>query len=73
MVDGATIIESGFDRECDLLIAVTADKSYLITRIMQRDRISISEARARLAAQKPDTFYTTAADITLHNDGSILE
>ena len=73
VVDGATIIESGYDHECDLLVAVTADKAYLITRIMQRDRIGISEARARLEAQKPDDFYTGAADITLYNDGSVLD
>ncbi len=72
--EGATdVIESGYDRECDLLVAVTADKAYLITRIMQRDRIGISEARARLEAQKPDDFYTGAADITLYNDGSVLD
>ena len=67
-LDAPTLIESGFYRECDLVVAVIAPIESRIKRIELRDRISDERARLRAKAQRPDEFYTSVAHITLIND-----
>lgn len=69
-VDAPTLIESGFDLECDFVISVLAPKSDRIERIMARDSISREKAELRINAQKGDEFYISASDAVLHNDSS---
>ncbi|MBQ9086088.1 MAG: dephospho-CoA kinase [Clostridia bacterium] len=68
-VDGPTLIESGFHRECDRVVAVLAPLPLRKERIMQRDALSEEQASARIAAQKPDDFYRTHSHCVLTNDG----
>ena len=68
-IDAPTLIESGFDRECDTVIAVLASPEVRIARIIARDGLSRERAEARVMAQKPDEFYRSAADTVLYNDG----
>ena len=68
-VDAPTLIESGFDRECDAVIAVLSSKETRIARIMERDRLTRERAEERVLAQKPDDFYRASADAVLFNDG----
>ncbi len=68
-VDAPTLIESGFDRECDAVIAVLSSKETRIARIMERDNLTRERAEERVNAQKPDEFYRSAADTVLLNDG----
>ena len=67
-VDAPTLIESGFYRECDIVIAVIAPREIRIKRISERDGISPQKAIERVDAQHSDDFYTEPADITLIND-----
>ncbi len=67
-VDAPTLIESGFYRECDIVITVTAPIEARIARIEERDDISVNRARQRVAAQRDDSFYTAVSHITLVND-----
>lgn len=69
-VDAPTLIESGFDLECDFVISVLAPKSDRIERIMARDSISREKAELRINAQKDDGFYISASSEVLINDGS---
>lgn len=69
-IDAPTLIESGFHTECDTVIAVLSSKAKRIERIIARDNISEERAKARIEAQKPDSFYTDAADVVLQNDGN---
>ena len=69
-VDAPTLIESGFDLECDFVISVLAPKSDRIKRIMARDSISREKAELRINAQKDDGFYISASSEVLINDGS---
>jgi dephospho-CoA kinase len=69
-VDAPTLIESGFDLECDFVISVLAPKSDRIERIMARDSISREKAELRINAQKGDEFYISASDEILTNDGT---
>jgi dephospho-CoA kinase len=67
-IDAPTLIESGFYRECDINVVVTAPKDTRITRISQRDGIDTGKARQRVAAQHTDDFYTVIADFVIIND-----
>ena len=67
LVDAPLLFESGFDRECDLVVAVTAPKEIRVKRIVGRDGISDEEARERIAAQIPDGELARRADFVLEN------
>ena len=68
-VDAPTLIESGFDRECDEVISVLASSNVRLERIMARDSISKEKAMLRINAQKDDSFYILHSDSVLYNDG----
>lgn len=59
IVDGATIIESGFtelmNNRC---IILSCDEDIVLERIMKRDNISLSDAKVRITSQSSPTFKT---------------
>ena len=67
-LDAPTLIESGFHRECDLIVTVLADKKSRITRISERDHIMTDKAKERVAAQQSDDFYSSVSDVVITND-----
>lgn len=69
VVDAPLLFESGFDRECDLTVAVTAPTELRIERIVARDGITPEAARERIAAQIPDAELSRRADLTIDNGG----
>ncbi|MBO4283392.1 MAG: dephospho-CoA kinase [Clostridia bacterium] len=73
IVDAPLLFESGFDRECDVTVAVTAQTELRIQRIVSRDGISREEAERRISAQIPDDELSRRADYTLQNDGDVAE
>ena len=70
LVEAPLLFESGFDKECDKIIAVIADKNSRISRIMQRDNISYESALARINSQLDDEYLIQHADYVIYNDGS---
>ncbi|MBE6718481.1 MAG: dephospho-CoA kinase [Ruminococcaceae bacterium] len=73
IVDAPLLYESGFDKECDVIIAVTAPVETRIKRIIERDNISIDAAKLRLSKQGDDDFYTQKADFVITNNGNLDE
>ena len=71
LIDAPLLFESGFDKECDLIIAVVADADLRLGRIMKRDSISESLARSRIAAQLSDEYISARADFLIVNNGDI--
>ena len=71
LVDAPLLYESGFDAECDAVIAVIAPREIRKNRIISRDGLSEERATARLNMQKPDEFYTSKAQFTVINDGDL--
>ena len=67
-IDAPQLFESGFDRECDAVIAVIAPKEMRVERILLRDGITQKEAEQRILAQKEDEFFRTHADFVILND-----
>lgn len=71
VVDAPTLFESGFDRDCDLTVALIADRETRLARIIERDGIERSKAEARVNAQRSDGFYLENCDIVIYNDENI--
>ena len=72
-VDAIALIESGVAEKCRVTVAVTAPVDVRVKRLMAREGITADYARARVAAQKPDSFYERHCDHVLRNDGSSEE
>ena len=70
VVDAPQLFESGYDKECDIICSVLAPKPKRLARIMERDGISEERARARMNAQRSDSFYRKAG-YTVVNDGDL--
>ena len=70
VVDAPTLIESGFNKSCDLVVSVIASKEIRAKRISLRDNLSADAAMARINAQKPDDFYIKHSHRVLYNNGS---
>lgn len=71
ILDAPLLFEAGFECFCDRVIAVLADASLRIARIMERDGLDRAGAERRLAAQPPDTYYTDRAEFVVYNDGNL--
>lgn len=71
IVDAPLLFESGFDRECDAIVAVSADKEVRISRIIARDGISRDDAIKRISNQLSDEFLISRADFIITNNGSV--
>ena len=70
VIDAIGLFESGLAELCDLTVAVTADEDVRVRRLMVRDNITEDYARARIAAQKPASWFAEQADLVLENNGS---
>ncbi len=68
IVDAPLLYESGFDKECNLVIAVLCDKDIRISRIIKRDGISKKAAEERINSQISDEALAQRADFTIIND-----
>ena len=68
-VDAPTLIESGFDRECDTVVSILAPAQERLRRIVARDHITEERAHARIDSQQPDDFYRRHSHAVLINDG----
>lgn len=66
--DASQLFESGGERLCDSVIAVTAPQRIRLERIMKRDGISEEAAMLRINAQYDEDYYTSRADYVI--DGS---
>ena len=73
IVDAPTLIESGFDKECDFVLSISAPQDVRIKRIMLRDGISEERAKSRVCGQKDDEFYRAASDAFIYDDSNADE
>ena len=73
VIDAIGLFESGLGEQCSLTVAVIADPEVRVKRLMARDSISEAYARARIAAQKPASWYAEQADLVLENNGTEAE
>ena len=71
VLDGAVIVGTAAQAECDRLCVVTAPFETSVARIVARDGISPEMATRRLNAQTSEQTLTAQADYTLHNDAGL--
>ena len=67
VIDAPMLFESGFDKLCDKVVCVIADRDTQIRRVMKRDDISEEVAISRLAKQKTNDYYRSRSDYALDN------
>lgn len=63
------LFESGFDRNCQKVVAVVAPEDVRLRRVMGRDGAAEADVRARMRAQLADGDYGRKADIIIRNAG----
>ena len=73
VVDAPLLFESGFNKECDVIVSVIADSDTRIKRIMSRDKISEDAAKRRIATQLGDDFLIANSDFVIRNDSTLSE
>ena len=73
IADVPLLFESGFDKICDIIIAVVADEATRIGRIVDRDGISKEQAKSRIAAQIPADVLIEKSDFVVENNGDVDE
>lgn len=71
IVDAPLLFESGFNKKCDIIIAVTAPPEIRIRRITARDSITAEAAKQRIASQHSDEFLIENSDYVIENDGDL--
>jgi dephospho-CoA kinase len=73
LADIPLLYETGHQHEFDRVIVCACAPAEQLRRIMARDRLSIEEARARLAAQWPIEEKVVRADYVIRTDGALAE
>lgn len=66
-IDAIKLIESGLAALCDVTVAVTAPEETRIRRVMTRDGIDETRARARVRSQKDEAFFREHCDAVFVN------
>lgn len=68
VMDAPQLFEAGADADCQITLAVLADRELRIRRIMQRDGLNEADAVRRIDAQRSDDFFRARADYVLENN-----
>lgn len=72
-LDGAVIIGSPVEENCEFIISVVADREVRVKRIMERDSISEEAALRRISAQPDEEFYVENSRYKIKNNGDETE
>ena len=70
-IDAIELFDSGLAGLCDITVAITAPLEDQVARLMKRDNISEEYARARIAAQKDESWFRSHCDYILENNGNL--
>lgn len=70
VLDAPQLFEAGADADCNIVVAVLAERALRIRRIMQRDGLDEASAVRRTDAQKSDAFFRARADYVIENNGA---
>lgn len=68
IIDAAALFECEIKNDCGKIAVVFAPADVRLKRIIERDNLSVSDAKRRMDAQMPDEFYLEKADIIIIND-----
>ena len=68
IVDAPVLFESGFNRECDITVAVITSFDLRLKRIIERDHATEEDAKKRIKNQTDDEFLIKNADYVIYNN-----
>ena len=71
IVDAPVLFESGFDKECNAVVCVIANRDIRLQRVTLRDGISTEEAERRIASQMSDETLIERCDFVIENNSDI--
>lgn len=71
VLDMPLLYENGIDRLCDSVWCVSIQKELQITRLINRDGITVSEALNRISSQWPLEKKCDLADFVIDNSGPV--
>jgi dephospho-CoA kinase len=71
VVDAIKLIESGYTPLCDAVWVVTCDEREQLRRLVEERGMSEADARARIAAQPPQSAKVAVADVVIDNSGTL--
>ncbi|WP_194852103.1 dephospho-CoA kinase [Nonlabens antarcticus] len=66
--EAAILLETGGDKNCDVVLLVSAPENERITRVMERDKITEQEVRVRLKNQWSENERLEKSDFIILND-----
>jgi dephospho-CoA kinase len=72
-IDAVKLIEAGFDRACDEIWVVVADRAQQIERVVRRNDLTVADATRRVDAQPPLEPKLDRADVVIDNRGDIAD
>ena len=67
------LVETGQHEDFDVVVTVDADHETQIQRLMLRNGFTRAEAESRIAAQANREDRRRAADVVVHNTGSVTQ
>ena len=67
------LVETGQAADFDVVVVVDVESEAQLDRLLARGGLSAEEARSRIAAQANRAQRLAAADVTLDNNGSLVE
>ncbi|MEA2509541.1 MAG: dephospho-CoA kinase [Actinomycetota bacterium] len=73
VLDAALIVETGLDKDLDLVIVVTAGESARESRLVAGRRMSRADIKARIAAQAAEADLLERADEVVPNNGTLQQ
>ncbi|WP_294401613.1 dephospho-CoA kinase [uncultured Clostridium sp.] len=73
IIDAPTLIENNLHSEMDYVILVVADNSVQIKRIIERDKLTKSDAVSRINSQMPVEQKKEFANIIIDNNGNLID
>lgn len=68
-LDAPQLFDAGADFYCNFILAVLADSSIRLDRIMARDGMTEEAALSRMRSQKDDAFFKERCDFVIYNNG----
>jgi len=70
-MEAAILFESGYDKNMDIIITVTAPKEERIKRILKRNKTSREEILSRMSNQLPEEDKCKKSDYVIYNDNDV--
>lgn len=65
------LFENNLDKQMKAVILVSAPEDQRVARVMARDKLTVDEVRARMAAQMDDASRRARSQYVLENDGDL--